>query len=307
MIAMSALFGSTPQNGGTDALTTCPICSTAVSQGMPYCAGCGSRLDELETTVTCEKCGATTAASAKFCSECGYGLTPGARPNRRTSAITLPVIDAGVELVRIDESGKQVSTHPLVSEKVTIGRTGSDITFPDDPYLSPRHAELTVRKGILFVRDLGSRNGTWHFLEQPQRLEDGDLILIGSQILRYRRLGYPGPNPPEADATRRLGSLTPAADIASLTQLRSDGSGRDTLHLSPGRNVNIGRDQGDWIFAYDPSMSGLHASIQSEDADFILVDAGSRNGVAVNVRGEVELGHGSRILVGDKMLRVNIP
>jgi predicted component of type VI protein secretion system len=54
-------------------------------------------------------------------------------------------------------------------------------------------------------------------------------------------------------------------------------------------------------------MSGLHAQIQSDDADFVLVDAGSRNGVAVNVRGEVELKQDSRILLGDKMLRVDIP
>ncbi len=51
-------------------------------------------------------------------------------------------------------------------------------------------------------------------------------------------------------------------------------------------------------------MSGLHAEIRSEDADFVLVDLDSRNGVAVAVRGEVEVGHGTRILVGDKLLRV---
>ena len=158
----------------------------------------------------------------------------------------------------------------------------------------------------LVVRDLGSRNGTWVFLEEPYRLADGDLLLIGSQLFRFRRLGYPGPHAPEADATKRMGSLTPAADIASLTQLRADGSVRDVIHLSPGRHVSVGRDKGDWIFPYDPSMSGMHAQIRSEDADFIIVDAGSRNGVGISVRGEVALKHGSRILTGDKMLRVEL-
>src|SRR2546430_10421430 len=54
----------------------------------------------------------------------------------------------------------------------------------------------------------------------------GDLLLIGSQVIRFRRLGYPGPHPPDADATKRMGSLIPSADIASLTQLRSDEIGR---------------------------------------------------------------------------------
>jgi hypothetical protein len=51
-------------------------------------------------------------------------------------------------------------------------------------------------------------------------------------------------------------------------------------------------------------MSSVHAQIRSEDADFVAVDAGSRNGVAVAVRGEVPLKNGSRMLVGDKLIRV---
>ena len=31
-------------------------------------------------------------------------------------------------------------------------------------------------------------------------------------------------------------------------------------------------------------MSALHASVRSEDADFVLADEGSRNGIALAVR-----------------------
>jgi len=156
------------------------------------------------------------------------------------------------------------------------------------------------------VRDLGSKNGTWLYTDQPHRLIDGDMILIGSQVFRYRRLGYPGPRPPEQDQTRRLGSLTPNADIANLAQIRADGSPRDIVHLSPGRSIRIGRESGDWQFPYDTSLSAMHAMIRSEDADFVLVDQGSRNGVAIAVRGERQLVHGSRLLIGDQMLRVEL-
>ncbi len=130
--------------------------------------------------------------------------------------------------------------------------------------------------------------------------------MVGSQIILFRRLGYPGPQPPESDATRRMGSLVPSADIARLIQLRSDGSQRDTIHLSPGRDLGIGRERGDWIFNYDPSMSGLHAEVRSEDADFVILDADSRNGVAVSVRDKVQIQPGSRLLVGDKMIRLEV-
>jgi predicted component of type VI protein secretion system len=135
---------------------------------------------------------------------------------------------------------------------------------------------------------------------------DGDQVLIGSQVLRYKRLGYPGPRPPEQDQTRRLGSLTPSADIANLAQIRADGSARDIVHLSPGRSLKLGREQGEWQFPYDASMSGMHAHIRSEDADFVISDAGSRNGVAVAVRGERQLQHDTRLLVGDQLLRVEM-
>ena len=104
-----------------------------------------------------------------------------------------------------------------------------------------------------------------------------------------------------------MGSLVPSADIASLGQLRSDGSVRDVFHLSPGRDIALGRDKGDWPFPYDPSMSGAHALIKSQDADFVVMDAGSRNGVALAARGDVALAKGMRILVGDKLMTVEMP
>jgi pSer/pThr/pTyr-binding forkhead associated (FHA) protein len=245
------------------------------------------------------------APGAKFCATCGAPLVDLALarrfpsgPSRAGSAITL---------VLLDDLGAPVQRFERKSPDTTIGRQDGDIRFPEDVYLSPLHAKLSWEHDTLVVRDLGSRNGTWVFLEEPHRLLDGDLLLIGSQIIRFRRLGYPGPHPPDADATKRMGSLIPSADIASLTQLRSDGSARDVVQLSPGRDVTIGREQGDWMFPYDPSMSARHALVRSEDADFVVVDANSRNGIALAARGDMALRDQSRILVGDKLLRIEIP
>ena len=101
-----------------------------------------------------------------------------------------------------------------------------------------------------------------------------------------------------------MGSVTPAVDVAILEQLRADGSVRDLFHLSPGRSTMLGRETGDWIFPYDQTMSGKHAEIVSEDIEFFIHDAGSRNGVAMAVRGDRELKKGQRFLVGDQIMRV---
>lgn len=292
---------SAPVHAADPATGVCPTCGTPLPVGMPFCPECGSRVTPVPSGPACGSCGSPTAPGAKYCAACGRALS--APHVSRTSAVQAARRGGGT-LVLLDDGGKEQSRHGLAGEETSIGRVDADITFADDPFLSPLHAQISCRDGQYFVRDLGSRNGTWYFLAEPYRMQDGDLVLIGSQVLRFRRLGYPGPHPPEHDATRRLGSLIPSTDIASLTQLRGDGSPRDVIHLSPGREIAVGREQGDWVFPYDPSMSGKHARIRSEDADFVIVDDGSRNGIAIGVRGEIELQKGSRILVGDKMLRL---
>jgi predicted component of type VI protein secretion system len=108
----------------------------------------------------------------------------------------------------------------------------------------------------------------------------------------------------DADGTRRIGSLAPAPDIARLAQLRADGSVRDVQHLSQGRAVRLGRDTGDWTFPYDQTMSGRHAEIRESAGQFVVHDLGSRNGIAVAVRGERKLEPGQRVLAGDQVIRV---
>lgn len=313
-----------PPEGKAD--VKCPHCGKQADSTQPFCAFCGAKIaapapppapPAVPSGKPCPTCGTPVSdASFRFCPNCAAplrasGAAPPAIPPTHDGTATFSAKRAAptppVQLVQLAEDGTKGAKYGLVGEETTIGRQGADLTFAEDVYLSPLHAVFVWKDGRLSVRDLGSRNQTWVFLEGPHRLVDGDLLLVGSQVLRFRRLGYPGPNPPEADATRRMGSLVPSADIASLGQLRADGSVRDVFHLSPGRDIAIGRDKGDWPFPYDLSMSGAHAVVRSEDADFVVLDAGSRNGVALAARGDVVLKKGSRILVGDKQMMVEMP
>jgi len=284
---------------------SCPFCGSRASGQQPFCPQCGRRLTAPSSGPNCPRCASPVAPGIKFCATCGAPLADVVAARRAASGPS--GAGATITLVLLDDLGKPVQRFERTAPDTTIGRQDGDIRFPEDVFLSPLHAKLSWEHDTLVVRDLGSRNGTWVFLEQAHRLLDGDLLLIGSQVIRFRRLGYPGPHPPDADATKRMGSLIPSADIASLTQLRSDGSVRDVIQLSPGRDVAIGREQGDWLFPYDPAMSARHALVRSEDADFVVLDANSRNGIALAARGDMALRDQSRILVGDKLLRIEIP
>ena len=92
-----------------------------------------------------------------------------------------------------------------------------------------------------------------------------------------------------------------SAPLASVT---ADEDLPPGVHLSPGRSVLLGRETGDWLFPYDQTMSGKHAEVRSEDSEYYIHDAGSRNGVAMAVRGERALRKGQRILIGNEILRV---
>ena len=289
--------------------TSCMKCGKPTDPALTFCGHCGTRATSTFNAAECTSCGASYLEGTDlFCSRCG---------TRVGQRVSVEINNAFGSLIRgekpprasvprislLNEHGDVTTTFALDRGEAVVGRGDADIRF-DDVFLSPLHARFESRDGELWVRDLGSRNGTWTFVDGASRLGDGDVILVGSQLLRFRRLGYPGPHPPEADATRRMGSLVPSADVAVLEQLRADGSVRDTFHLSPARTILIGRESGDWVFPYDQTMSGKHAEVRSQDAEFFVHDAGSRNGVAVGVRGERVLKPTQRILVGDQVLRV---
>ncbi|HKA60291.1 MAG TPA: FHA domain-containing protein [Gemmatimonadales bacterium] len=315
----------------TSSLGVCQFCGRQNEAAAHFCSDCGKPLTKAAASRAAVGAGGAAAGIGARTTDPSHQHSPahgtvapdapcpvcgsvpartaggGGRDSHDRRSIPDRRADYSLTLILVSETATEVARFERKQSTTAIGRTEGDIRFPEDQFLSPLHAKLTWEEGRLEVRDLGSRNGTWVFLEAPHRLTDGDLILIGSQVLRFRRLGYPGPHTSEADATKRMGSVTPSADIASLTQLRGDGSGRDIIQLSPGRDIHIGRERGDWIFPYDPSMSAQHATVRSEDADFVLVDDHSRNGIAIAARGAMPVHHGSRIMVGDKLLRVELP
>lgn len=300
-----AAGGVVPQTRVSEA--SCPRCGKVVSAGLPFCGHCGGRISIITEAANCAQCGASyTKGVDLFCARCGnrVGQRVSVDLSSGTQVIGAGRLTAMPKLSLLGDSGEVVQSYTLDRGEAVLGRGDADITFETDHYMSPLHARLEMREGQLWLRDLGSRNGTWLFIDGPTKLTDGDLVLVGSQLLRFRRLGYPGPHPPEADSTRRMGSTVPTVDIAVMEQLRADGSCRDVYHLSPGRSITLGREAGEWIFPYDATMSGKHAEVRSEDSEFFIHDANSRNGVAMSVRGERVVKRGQKLLVGDQILRV---
>ena len=64
-------------------------------------------------------------------------------------------------------------TYVLSSTEHIAGRLEGAILFPEDPLLSPRHANFIYRDGKLTVRDEGSANGVFVRIIKPQTVYVG--------------------------------------------------------------------------------------------------------------------------------------
>jgi len=84
----------------------------------------------------------------------------------------------------IVDDGKPGEEFELGGETV-LGRVTGDITFPDDDYMSGRHARI-IRKGNQYIlTDEGSRNGTFIRIAGEVELKPGDMILVGKQLFLF--------------------------------------------------------------------------------------------------------------------------
>lgn len=82
-------------------------------------------------------------------------------------------------MYRVGESTEQVSVD---DEAVTIGRQIGNVVTLNDNKVSRFHAVIEFRRGVLGVRDLGSRNGTLvngEKVEKGKRLKTGDVVTVG--------------------------------------------------------------------------------------------------------------------------------
>lgn len=216
-----------------------------------------------------------------------------------------PAAPAPARLIVVAQDGSPGRDYPLSQSVTDIGRSDGAILLPNDPYVSPRHARITRKDGRFFIRDLGSTNGVFVRLRAPARLQSGDLVLIGLEVLRFELVtaADKGLGPAMDGDTQVFGSpMLPR--YARLSQRTVEGVTRDIYHVSKDEMV-VGREAGDIVFTTDPFMSRRHASFTRErDGSFTLNDLGSSNGTYLAIRDEVALADGDHVRVGQHLFRL---
>jgi pSer/pThr/pTyr-binding forkhead associated (FHA) protein len=186
-----------------------------------------------------------------------------------------------------------------------LGRTDGAILFPDDPLLSPRHANFQYRDDKLFVTDEGSTNGVFIRIHAPARLESGALFLVGEQLLQIEALAPDFGPQPDAEGTYFYSSPKRASKMRLVQRLRGGDIG--LIVRARGDSITLGREGNDVNFPDDPFISGRHAEIKiGSDGAFTITDLGSKNGTFVRIPGESQLAHGDYVFAGQQLFRVEI-
>ncbi|MCP4445521.1 MAG: FHA domain-containing protein [Myxococcales bacterium] len=88
------------------------------------------------------------------------------------------------ELIQVMQGGAQGILHPAQNDSATLGREENDMNFPDDPFISGHHAQVTCQGDALTLTDMGSKNGTFVRITKDTPLSHGDYVFMGQQLLR---------------------------------------------------------------------------------------------------------------------------
>ena len=210
---------------------------------------------------------------------------------------------ARAKLTLIRGDGDDGVSFTLAGQEHLAGRGDCAISFPDDPFLSPIHANFAYANSQLLVRDENSLNGVYVRIANSVELIDGAMVLVGEQVLSVERAAQPD-DLPDAEGTYYSASMIRPATLEIRQNLRGGQIG--WVHRTAGDVVTIGRENNDINFPDDPFISGRHAELKLTGGMLSVTDLGSRNGTFVRVQGERVLRHGDYVFLGQQLLRVEI-
>lgn len=249
----------------------------------------------------CRSCSTPVPMGHKFCGRCGAAV-PVEIMTARTQFFGQLQAPGRAKLILIRGEGVEGLSYQLNAEQHAVGRRG-ELVFPDDPFVSPKHANFFYRSQKLVVRDEDSLNGVYVRVRGSVEIGPGDFFLAGEQVFRLD-----GP-PAETDGIESDGTFFYSSpkhgSSFRVTQILQGGALGATV-CARGNTLQIGREGGDLNFPTDLYMSGSHCKLEEAGGKFTLHDPTSRNGTFIRVKGERELSHGDYVFIGRKLLRVEI-
>jgi pSer/pThr/pTyr-binding forkhead associated (FHA) protein len=280
----------------------CPKCGEQLGPNNRFCPACGTRIPppasfDISTQVKQRPAGISNGSV-----QTPQPATGSNKVGRSTLFFGGAVQAARAKLTLIRGDGDDGVSFTLAGLDHLAGRGDCPIAFPDDPFLSPTHANFRYANGTLVVRDEGSLNGVYVRITGKADLAPGSTVLIGEQVLKVS-LAPTIEDVPDAEGTYFSASMPRPARLEVRQFLRGGSIG---WVYRVGDLATLGREGNDINFPDDPFISGRHAELRLDDGALSVTDLGSRNGTFIRVSGEKVLRHGDYVFLGQQLLRVEI-
>lgn len=322
---------------------SCPFCGSMTPTGFAFCQQCGKKIPASggagpapargPVVIGGEAAGSVNAVGPTMASSDspvvaqlrgGQVSEPTAQPDSlfgslgrsparsegRGPAPSRAAEPAWGALIAINRDGSDGTRYPLAGEWVEIGRAEADISYPDDRFLARRHARIErvehSKAGGARIVPLDTLNGVFKRLREPTLLSDGDVLLLGREVMRFELV--------DADERQAVPLVrhgvalfgSPAREPwGRLVQLLPSGGVRDVRHFAL-PVVTLGREEGDLVFRDDQFLSRRHATFSWKNDTCTLEDLGSSNGTYIRLLGPTSLRHGDELRMGDEVFRVEL-
>ncbi|MBF8247572.1 MAG: FHA domain-containing protein, partial [Bacteroidetes bacterium] len=189
-------------------------------------------------------------------------------------------------LVRVIAGSVEEDEFPLnLNGTTTIGRKFCDIVFPDDIYLSERHASIVHGPDGFSLRDDGSSTGVFVKAVEGKSIEvsTSDLLRLGRQFLVFNK------------------------DNGSFGFTHYDQLGKEVKRYGlDEKTIVLGREAPDvTLDPKDMTLSRRHLSISVKHGKLFIKDLKSVNGTYLKVRSAVTLEDGDQFRVGQQAFKLS--
>lgn len=203
-----------------------------------------------------------------------------------------------------------------VNGKLLVGREApADILIAKNE-ISRKHAVLELRDNKLYVKDLGSANGT--------RINDSKIneaVLNVGDVVYFDEVGFTVSGPEVQNKTAvRPAVQNKTAVRPAVTKTQVSHAIQPSLKVVSGNmagrqfdlnknNMTIGREESCEIFLDDPTVSGRHAVITVIDNDYSIRNLSQTNSLLINGNQvpHASLKHGDQIQLGKVTLQFEEP
>eukprot|EP00826_Nyctotherus_ovalis_P063993 TRINITY_DN9381_c0_g1_i4.p1 TRINITY_DN9381_c0_g1~~TRINITY_DN9381_c0_g1_i4.p1 ORF type:complete len:338 (+),score=70.82 TRINITY_DN9381_c0_g1_i4:224-1237(+) len=224
---------------------------------------------------------------------------PGISSKAATCKTMKPKIGEGmtmklaVPLIRLKcIEGQFVGNEWIITETCNVlGKSSSPNTVTlVDGYLSSKHCQLITSEGKIYIKDLGSTNGTFVMTKEPTELSVDSIFKMGNNEFKVVSIGEQG--------------------VLRCSEGVMEGK---LFEVKRGEELTVGRKKENRLcIPEDEALSSLHGKVFFKDGKLYVSDENSTNKTWIRISDEKvesklwELGSDAVFMVGDNTYMVSL-